>query len=146
MCVRKFFLISLFLAGSAFAAPDYRPIYKALTDFFAVMDNLTSELPKIHDPADAAKAVNSFADVTNAFAASLEDYVKKNPELARKSEPPPEIADVMKKFAKSKDIYPTFGADLGRTVKPFADDPAVRAAIDRFQEAIARVNRLGGGH
>jgi hypothetical protein len=144
MSVRKFILVSLFLAGSAFAAPDYRPIYKALIDFFAVMDSLKTEMPKIHDAAGAAKAVNSFAEVTNAFAASLEDYTRKYPELAQAPQPPPEIEDVMKKFAKSRDLYPTLGADLGRSVKPYADDPAVRAAIDKFQQALARVNKLSG--
>jgi len=146
MSVRKFVLASLFVAGSAFAAPDFRPIYKALIDFFTEMDDLKTEMPKIHDAAGAAKAVDSFAVVTNAFAASLEDYVRKYPELAQAPEAPPEIEDVMKKFAKSKDLYPTLGADLGRSVKPFADDPAVRAAIDRFQQALARVNRLSGMH
>jgi hypothetical protein len=146
MCVRKFVLISLFVAGSAFAAPDYHPVYKALFDFFNVMDNLTVEIPKIHDAAGASKAVNSFAGVTNAFAASLEDYVRKYPELAGAPEAPPEIEDVMKKFAKSKDLYPTIGADLGRSIRPYADDPAVRAAIERFQQALARVNKLSGVH
>jgi hypothetical protein len=109
-----------------------------------VMENLRNELPKIHDAAGAAKAVDSFTDVTNAFAASLEEYVQKNPELARAPQPPPEMADVMKKFAASKDLYPTLGADLGRTVRPFADEPKVRVAIERFQQALARVNKLGG--
>jgi len=144
MSVRKFILVSLCLAGSAFAAPDYRPIYKALIDFFAVMDGLKTEMPNIHDSAAAAKAVNSFAEVTNAFAASLEDYTRKYPELAQAPQAPPEIEDVMKKFAKSRDLYPTLGADLGRSVKPYADDPAVRAAIDKFQQALARVNKLSG--
>jgi hypothetical protein len=144
MSVKNIILVGLLLAGSAFAAPDYRPIYKALIDFFAVMDNLKTEMPNIHDAAAAAKAVNSFAEVTNTFAASLEDYTRKYPELARAPEAPPEIDDVMKKFAKSKDLYPTLGADLGRSVKPYADDPAVRAAIDRFQQALARINKLSG--
>jgi hypothetical protein len=143
MRVTKLLLFSLFVAGSAFAAPDYRPIYKALTDFFAVMDNLKTELPKIQDAGEAVKAVDSFTDATNAFAASLEDYIEKNPDLVRNPEPPPEIADVMKKFAKAKDLYPTLGADLGRAVKPFAKEPSVRAAIVRFQDALSRMNRLG---
>ena len=146
MRVRIFVLISLFLAGSACAAPDYRPIYKALIDFFAMMDNLKTDIPKIHDAAGAAKAVYSFAEVTDAFAESIEDYVRKNPELAAAAEPPPEIDDVMTKFAKSKDLYPTLGADLGRSVKPFAEDPVVRAAIDKFQQALARVDKLAASH
>jgi hypothetical protein len=145
MNVTKLLVIGLFVAGSAVAAPDYGPINKALNDFLAVMDNLTTEIPKIHDAAGAAKAVDSFTDVTNAFAASLEDYAVKNPELAQAPQPPPEIGDVMKRFAKSKDLYPTLGADLGRSVRPFADDPMVRMAIERFQQALTRMNKLGGG-
>ena len=90
--------------------------------------------------------MDSFAEVTNAFAAALEDYVRTNPELARAPQPPPEMAEVLKKFAASKDTYPTLGADLGRTIRPYADDPGVHAAIDKFQQAMARVNKLGGAH
>jgi len=144
MCARKILLISLLVASSAFATPDYHPIYKALIDFFSVMDNLTMEIPKIHDAAGAVKAVDSFAMVANAFADSLEDYARKNPELARASEAPPEIEDDMRKFGKAKDLYPKIGVDLGRSIKPYADDPAVRAAIERFRQALAPMNRLTG--
>jgi hypothetical protein len=146
MRVRNLVLVIVFLAGSAFAAPDYRPIYKALVGFFEMMDNLTAEIPKIHDAAGAARAVDSFATATDAFADSLEDYARKNPELARSADAPEEIQDVMKKFAKSKDLYPKLGVDLGHSVKPFADDPAVRTAVGRFQLALARVNKLSGEH
>ena len=146
MTVRNLVLVILLFAGSAFAEPDYRPIYKALVGFFEMMDNLTAEIPRIHDAPGAAKAVDAFAAATGAFADSLEDYVRKNPELARSGDGPVEIQDVMKKFAKSKDLYPTLGVDLGRSVKPFADDPAVRAAAGRFGQALARVNKLSEAH
>jgi hypothetical protein len=132
--------------SSAFAAPDYAPVNKTLNDLLAVIGNLKTEIPKIHDAASAAKAVDSFATATNAFTEALADYARKNPELANSAEPPPEIADVMKKFEKSKEIYPTLGADLGHAVSPFADDPAVAIAIGKFQVAMDRMDKLGGAH
>ena len=89
------------MVGSAFAAPDYAPVNKALSGLLAVIGNLKTEIPKIHDAASAAKAVDSFATATNAFTEALADYAQKNPELANAAEPPPENADAMKKFREA---------------------------------------------
>ncbi len=144
MSVRKFLLISLILAGPAFADPDYAPINKALTDFLNVVEKLRDEIPKIHDAAAAAKALDSLAAVANAFSASMEECFRKYPELKTAPEPPPELAAVLKRFASMKEVDPTLGPDLGQMIKPYTNDPTVREAFYRLGGALQRVERLRG--
>jgi hypothetical protein len=146
MSFRRLLLISLFAAGSVFAAPDYGRMNKALDDFFAELQTLKTDIPLVFDAAGAARTLDSFTAVTNAFSTSLEDYIKKNPELARAPQPPPELLAVLKRFAESGTRYPDTGANLRRMIAPFAADPAVQAAGEKFQQAMARLNKLGGTH
>lgn len=146
MSIKKLLLVSLVLSvsASAFAAPDFAPLKKATGDFIAVVEGLSTEIPKIHDAAGAAKLMDSCATATNGIAEALEDLVRKNPDLARASEPPPEFLEMMQSFAASNLKFQAIGVDLGRVCKQYADDPAMRAAVDKFQQAMLRMQKLGG--
>ena len=143
MSLIKLLLLSLILSASAFAAPDFAPLKKATGDFIAVVQSLSTDIPNIHDAAGTAKALDSCATATSAVIDAVEDLARKNPELGGASQPPPEFVEMMKSFSTSQIKFQAIGMDLGRLCKQYADDPAVRAAMDKFQQVLVRMQKLG---
>jgi hypothetical protein len=120
------------------ADPAVVDIKKGFASYFSMMDQMQAGVHKVRDAKATAKLLDEWVRAHEILLNTTAKYNKQFPEAVNSKTPPPELANEMKKIADAKFTYGSLTSDLSVLVKTFADDPAVKAALERRQKAMKK--------
>ncbi len=108
----------------------YAEVTKIMEKSAEVVDNFVSKMDKADSGPKVAAAINSFADEMEKMKPKMDELEKKYPELKDMSDPPAELAPVMK---KSEEIWQRLGPAMGKIMQ-YSGDPEVKKAQARLEK------------
>jgi hypothetical protein len=127
-----FLSTAIFIAGFVACGGGggkYGEVTKIMEKSAKIMDNFVSKVEKADSGPEVAAAINSFADEMEKMKPRMKELEQRYPELKDQSNPPAELAPIMK---KSQDMWQRMGAAMMK-IAQYGNDPDVKKAQDRLQ-------------
>lgn len=121
------FIVGLIACGGG--GGKYGEVTKIMEKSAKIMDNFVSNVEKADSGKEVAAAINSFADEMEKMKPKMKELEQKYPELKNQSNPPAELAPIMK---KSQDMWQRMGAAMMK-IGQYRNDPEVKKAQDRLE-------------
>lgn len=112
----------------------------AVTNYFTVMNRLVVEVPQATNAAVAVKALDTWTSANNAVVEAGEILVREHPDYA--TNPPPWLVEYFARCTAPNTNYTPVALGMGTLIKDFHKDPAMAAAISRYQKSLNRMDVL----
>lgn len=111
----------------------YSELASVLDDMIKAQEEYIDDLNKVNNAAEAAKAIDNFANKMVAITPKMKDIEKKYPELKTQKEPPKELRGYLEKLSE-------VGGKLGKVsaekMAQYATDPDVQKAAQRLAKTM----------
>ena len=122
------------------AQPKDAGVGPAVTNYFTVMDKLVVEVPQATNAAGAVKAIDAWTSANNVVVDAGETLVRQRPDYA--TNPPPWLVEYFARCTAPNTNYTSVAMGMGTLIKEFHKDPAMAAAVSRYQRSLNRMDVL----
>jgi uncharacterized protein YceK len=122
------------------APPKDAGVAMALTNYFTVMNQLVVEVPQATNVAGAVTAIDTWTSANNVVVEAGEALVREHPDYA--TNPPPWLVEYFARATAPNTNYTSVALGMGTLIKDFHKDPAMAAAVSRYQRSLNRMDVL----
>jgi hypothetical protein len=129
-------LAAVSTAAAMPSAPDYTALQHAAHNFAAIMEKLSTDIPRANHATSAAKVIEMWAAANTALALEITAILQAHPELSKLHRTPPEMVEADAALRQVREKYPSVPSGAGALAKKFGTDPQMVAALQTFQRSL----------